>query len=100
VGRSARISEVSAGGLAVRTAEEVTPGEHLRCAFSLPGEPQPVEVELEVRWARGSVTPTAAHWLAGCAFLPRDRTLADRLVRYIFAWQRALAAARRRTTAD
>src|SRR5438105_1216653 len=38
--------------------------------------------------------------LAGCAFLPHDRTLADRLVRYIFAWQRALAAARHRSTPD
>lgn len=44
--------DISSGGIFVATSIMYRVGDRLRIRFSLPGRPQPIEAEAEVRWVR------------------------------------------------
>ena len=88
--RSVRLGviDLSASGLRVRSRDELRNGDLLELVFDVNGE---VSVQARVhRIMRGERL-----WDAGCAFEGLSRTQAERIVKFVFAEQRATLRARR-----
>ena len=77
------VTNVSAGGVQVRSQDELREGDLLELAFELNGE-----VQAKARVVR--VERLERIWEAGCAFEDIPETLAQHIVQFIFAQQRAL----------
>ena len=88
--RSLRLGviNVSATGVQVRSQDEIRHGDLLELAFELDGE---VEVTARVRRVRRGERV----WDAGCEFEGISDSLAQRIVQFIFAQQRAMLRMRR-----
>lgn len=89
----AGLTNLSAGGVCVRSQDELRHGDLLELAFSLDA----LEVDLLARVERVQRVQRAAQsvWDAGCAFEDLPRRTGEQIVQFIFAQQRALARARR-----
>jgi c-di-GMP-binding flagellar brake protein YcgR len=82
------IMNVSASGVQVRSQDELRCGDLLDLAFELDGE-----VHVQARVLR--VARKERVWDAGCEFEGISERLAQRIVQFIFAQQRATLRARR-----
>lgn len=91
------VTNLSATGVQVRSQDELRSGDLLDLAFELMGIDDEVQLKARVnrvyRLDRG--VPAHAVWDAGCEFEGVPDRLAQRIVQYIFAQQRALARAKR-----
>jgi c-di-GMP-binding flagellar brake protein YcgR len=82
------VTNVSSSGVQVRSQDELRRGELLELAFELDGE-------IEVRARVTRVQRLERVWDAGCEFESLPERLADRIVQFIFARQRAALRLRR-----
>ena len=82
------VTNVSASGVQVRSRDELRSGDLLELAFELDGE---VHVKARVRRAYQNDRV----WDAGCEFEDINESLAQRIVQFIFAQQRAMLRLRR-----
>jgi c-di-GMP-binding flagellar brake protein YcgR len=89
------VTNISAGGVQVRSQDELRLGDRLLLAFELMGMDQEIEVEACVRRVYRNERGASSVWDAGCEFEGMSGRLVERIVQYIFAQQRALARARR-----
>jgi c-di-GMP-binding flagellar brake protein YcgR len=89
------LTNISAGGVQVRSQDELHHGDVLLVAFELMGVPGELEVKLRVQRVERSDRGSLPIWDAGCAFVDLPARTADQIVQFIFAQQRALARARR-----
>ncbi len=85
------LTNISATGVRVRSSDEVRRGEVLDLAFELMGVEG--EIQLQARVCR--VQRNERVWEAGCEFEAISERLAQRIVQFIFAEQRAQARAKR-----
>jgi c-di-GMP-binding flagellar brake protein YcgR len=84
------VTNISATGVQVRSSDELRRGDLLDLAFELIGGEG--EIRLQARVCR--VQRNDRVWEAGCEFEGISERLAQRIVRFIFAEQRAQARAR------
>ena len=84
------LTNISATGLQVRSSDELRRGDVLDLAFELMG----VEGEIELRARVCRVQRNERVWDAGCEFEGVSERLAQRIVQFIFAEERAQARAR------
>jgi c-di-GMP-binding flagellar brake protein YcgR len=82
------VVDISATGVHVRSKDEIRAGDLLQLAFDLDGE-----VNLQARVRRAVCNERV--WDGGCAFEGITEALAQRIVRFIFAQQRAVLRAKR-----
>ena len=82
------ITNVSAGGVQVRSQDELRRGDLLHLVFGLDEE-----IELDARVGR--VTRRERVWEAGCAFEGISERLSERIVQFVFTQQRMELRARR-----
>jgi c-di-GMP-binding flagellar brake protein YcgR len=82
------VTDISATGVHVRSIDEIRAGDLLHLAFELEGE-----VNLQARVRR--VACSERVWDGGCAFEGVSEAEAERIVRFIFAQQRAALRAKR-----
>jgi c-di-GMP-binding flagellar brake protein YcgR len=85
------VTNISAGGVQVRSQDELRRGDLLDLAFELMGLDE--ELRLKARVCR--VQRLERVWDAGCEFEDVPERLAQRIVQFIFAQQRASARAKR-----
>jgi c-di-GMP-binding flagellar brake protein YcgR len=90
------VTNISAGGVQLRSQDELRLGDHLRLAFDLMGMDEEIEVEARVRRVYRLERGASSVWDAGCEFESMSGRLVERIVQFIFAQHRALARARRR----
>ena len=86
------VTNISASGLQVRSQDELRRGDLLDLAFELMGMDE--EVRLKARVCR--LQRQERVWDAGCEFEDVPERLAQRIVQFIFAQQRASARAKQR----
>jgi c-di-GMP-binding flagellar brake protein YcgR len=89
------VTNISAGGVQVRSQDELHSGDHLELAFELIGMEGELEVQARVRRVYRQERGTLSLWEAGCEFEGMSRRVVDRIVQFIFAQQRAVARVRR-----
>jgi len=89
------ITNLSAGGLQVRSQDALQPGDRLVITFDLMGIETVLEVRARVQRVERQDRGALAIWDAGCAFEDLPARTAEQIVQFIFAQQRALARARR-----
>lgn len=100
-GRTLRVLDLSAGGLALAVPDDAIhgfqPGTRLPpCRLQL-GDAEPVPVAVEVAWtARDGVRGNTAWWRAGCRFAELPAALEQQLMQYIFRIERQRNARLRR----
>jgi c-di-GMP-binding flagellar brake protein YcgR len=90
------VTNISAGGVQLRSQDELRLGERLHLAFELMGMDQEIEVQACVRRVYRHERGASSVWDAGCEFEGMSGRLVERIVQFIFAQQRALARVRRR----
>ena len=90
------ITNLSAGGVQLKSQDELRLGDQVELAFELLGVPEEVHVTSTIRRVqRFQRDGNAVLWEAGCAFNDLAPRLASKLVQFIFAQQRLLARARK-----
>jgi c-di-GMP-binding flagellar brake protein YcgR len=95
----AHIENVSAGGVLLRLDQELRPKQLLNLEFALPGDPRALCAQVVVERVTHLDDHLYTAWEAGCRFVHPREGDGDRIVRFIFAEQRRLAYALRRTRA-
>lgn len=85
------IVDLSAGGVRLRLARALRPGDRLALRFTLPGISHPVGVVAQVRRVVPLEHADPPRWDHGCQFERLDRRTEDAIVRFVFARQRELA---------
>lgn len=85
------LTNISATGVQVRCQDELRRGDLLDLAFELMGIEEEIQLQARVR----RVHRLERVWDAGCEFEGIAERLAQRIVQFIFAQQRATARARR-----
>jgi c-di-GMP-binding flagellar brake protein YcgR len=83
----AKILDISAGGLLIRSKERIHTFTRFKIKFELPGTPPPVEAEAEVVRVTSSEVNGWEHFNMGTRFVnlsPREK---DRIVKFIFQEQ-------------
>ncbi len=90
-----RITNLSAGGLELRSDDELVEGDQIELGFALPHAGPEMRVRLEVRHVSCASAAALGRWQAGCELRGLDETVRDRIVQYVFAEQRAEARRRR-----
>ena len=85
------LTNISATGVQVRCQDELRRGDLLDLAFELMGVDEEIHLQARVR----RVLRLERVWDAGCEFEGVSERLAQRIVQFIFAQQRATARARR-----
>ena len=85
------IVDLSAGGIRLRLAQQLRPGDRLAVRFALPGTVQPVGVVAVVRRVAPVEHADPPRWDHGCQFERLDRRTEDTIVRFVFQRQRELA---------
>jgi len=85
------VTNISAGGVQVRTQDELRPGDRIELAFELPGVDKELQVEARVRRVYRIERDGQTVWDAGCQFEGVSAGLAQRVVQFIFAQERAWA---------
>lgn len=85
------IVDLSAGGIRLRSAQQLRPGDRLAVRFALPGTVQPVGVVAVVRRVAPVEHADPPRWDHGCQFERLDRRTEDTIVRFVFQRQRELA---------
>lgn len=73
--------DISEGGIYVETLEPVEAGTPVRIAFTLPGQPKPVEVEAEV--VRVTRLRDRDRYGVGLRFVTPDLTLVERVKKFV-----------------
>lgn len=91
------IRDLSAGGLRLWSGQRVEPGDRLRVRFRLPGEDTTIDTALSVERVEFIASQTIELWEAGCLFVGIAPAERERIVRFIFAQQRAVMQLRRET---
>jgi c-di-GMP-binding flagellar brake protein YcgR len=89
------VANISAGGVKVRSQDELHAGDLLELDFELVGLPGELHVQARVRRVNRQQRGTSIIWNAGCEFEGVSRRVVDRIVQFIFAQQRAVARFRR-----
>jgi c-di-GMP-binding flagellar brake protein YcgR len=89
------LSNISAGGVQVRSKDELHHGDLVELDFELTGMVGELHVQARVRRVDRQDRPTSVIWQAGCEFEGVQRRVIDRIVQFIFAQQRAVARVRR-----
>jgi c-di-GMP-binding flagellar brake protein YcgR len=82
------VIDLSASGVCVRSRDELRNGDLLDLVFDVNGD---IHVQARVR----RVVRSERLWDAGCAFEGISRAQAERIVKFVFAEQRATLRARR-----
>ena len=91
----AGIANLSGTGLQVRSQDELKPGDVLELAFTVMDIDEDIETQAIVRRVQQYDRGSLRIWDAGCEFQDLPKHLAQKLVQFIFAQQRALARARK-----
>ncbi len=91
----AGIANLSGTGLQVRSQDELKPGDVLELAFTVMDIDEEIETQAIVRRVQQHDRGSLHIWDAGCEFQDLPKHLAQKLVQFIFAQQRALARARK-----
>jgi c-di-GMP-binding flagellar brake protein YcgR len=89
------LSNISAGGVQVRSRDELHHGDLVELEFELLGMVGELPVQARVRRVERQDRPASVIWQAGCEFEGVPRRVIDRIVQFIFAQQRAVARVRR-----
>jgi c-di-GMP-binding flagellar brake protein YcgR len=89
------LSNISAGGVQVRSQDELHHGDLVELDFELTGMVGELHVQVRVRRVDRQERATSVIWQAGCEFEGVQRRDIDRIVQFIFAQQRAVARVRR-----
>jgi c-di-GMP-binding flagellar brake protein YcgR len=92
---NASIRDLSAGGLRVWSGQEIVLGDELRITFSLPDSGPEITARVAVERIEPFEYQNVTLWEGGCIFVDLPQATRDRIVRYIFNEQRALAQQRR-----
>ncbi len=85
------VTNLSAGGIQVRSRDEVVVGDRLDFGFALPTTTTELRVRLDVRHVERHDRESSRYWEAGCQFHEPRAGDSERIVHYIFAQQRAVA---------
>ncbi len=85
------ITNLSAGGVQVRSRDELLVGDRLDFGFALPSGAAELRVRLDVRHVEERRHGTLVVWEAGCQFKEPRTADCERIVQFIFAQQRAIA---------
>lgn len=83
----ARIENISGGGLKILCNKQFNEGDELAIKLFLPNQTQDLDVTGEVVWACDNIE---GGWKVGIKFVDMDERVRERIVRYIFAWQRRM----------
>ncbi len=83
----ARIENISGGGLKMLCNKNFAPGDRLDIRLFLPDQSQDIEVTGEVVWTCENIE---GGYKVGVQFVDIDERVRERVVRYIFAWQRRM----------
>jgi c-di-GMP-binding flagellar brake protein YcgR len=89
------VTNISAGGVQVRTQDELRPGDRIELAFALPGVDKELQVEARVRRVYRVERDGQTVWDVGCQFEGVSASLAQRVVQFIFAQERARARSKK-----
>jgi c-di-GMP-binding flagellar brake protein YcgR len=87
----ATITNVSAGGLHLRSEQQVDVGDQVYVAFVLPGSGKEMHAHLDVRHVERSARSEKEIWNAGCQFKDLQSAQRESIVKFIFAQQRSIA---------
>ncbi len=88
----ARIENISGGGLKILCNKNFNEGDELLIRLFLPDHAQDLEVTGEVVWICENID---GGYKVGIKFVDIDERARERIVRYIFAWQRRMLRAGR-----
>ena len=91
----AGISDLSAAGAQVRSADELKSGDRLELAFLVIGIDEEIVIEAVVRRVAQHERGSLHVWEAGCEFEGLSPRLSQKLFQFVFAQQRAQARNRR-----
>ncbi len=83
----ARIENISGGGLKILCNKNFNEGDELAIRLFLPDQAQDLEVSGEVVWICENIE---GGYKVGIKFIDIDDRVRERIVRYIFAWQRRM----------
>ncbi len=83
----ARIEDISGGGLKILCNKDFAEGDRLVIRLFLPDQTQDLEVMGEVVWTCENID---GGYKVGIQFVDIDERVRERIVRYIFAWQRRM----------
>jgi len=83
----ARIENISGGGLKILCNKNFNEGDELVIKLFLPDQAQDLEVTGEVVWICENID---GGYKVGIKFIDIDERARERIVRYIFAWQRRM----------
>jgi len=86
----ARIENISGGGLKILCNKSFNEGDELAIRLFLPDQAQDLEVTGEVVWVCENID---GGFKVGIKFIDMDERARERIVRYIFAWQRRMLRA-------
>lgn len=86
----ARIENISGGGLKILCNKNFDEGDELAIRLFLPDQAQDLEVSGEVVWVCENIE---GGFKVGIKFIDMDERARERIVRYIFAWQRRMLRA-------
>jgi len=90
----ARIENISGGGLKMLCNKSFNEGDELAIKLFLPDQAQDLEVTGEVVWTCENID---GGYKVGIKFIDIDERARERIVRYIFAWQRKMLRAGKET---
>jgi len=90
----ARIENISGGGLKLLCNKNFVPGDKLDIRLFLPDQAQDIEVTGEVVWTCDNID---GGYKVGIQFVDIDERVRERVVRYIFAWQRRMLRSGKKT---
>ncbi len=90
----ARIENISGGGLKILCNKQFNEGDELAIKLFLPNQTQDLDVTGEVVWVCDNIE---GGWKVGIKFVDMDDRVRERIVRYIFAWQRRMLRGSRDT---
>jgi c-di-GMP-binding flagellar brake protein YcgR len=85
------ITNVSAGGLHLRSEQQLDVGDQVFVAFTLPGSSAEMHAHLDVRHVERSARSEKEIWNAGCQFKDLKPAQRESIVKFIFAQQRSIA---------
>lgn len=83
----ARIDNISGGGIKILCNKQFSEGDELAIKLFLPNQTQDLDVTGEVVWVCDNIE---GGWKVGIKFVDMDDRVRERIVRYIFAWQRRM----------
>jgi c-di-GMP-binding flagellar brake protein YcgR len=89
------VTNISEGGVRLRSLDEIRPGDRIELAFALPGLEKELQVEARVRRVYHHDRDSQTIWEAGCQFEGLSAGVAQRIVQFIFTHQRAQARAKK-----